>query len=186
VDGAATMGTQAPKSTFYPTVKESCDDVIAAGVVLAVAEAGVNTALASLVNAREVRDGAIIKYDGSYNVLVADVEKHAVNPEDVTSLMMTLAERQTHTLELPSGLVVKYDLAKSLVRVNVDLPLGAASCLIEVSTDPQNPASWKRVTGDGARRALAGYAPGTYWFRAASLRANDESPFTAPVSVTVK
>jgi hypothetical protein len=168
------------------TVKVSVDSLVAAGVALGVAEAGVNTAVANLTNAREVRDGAVAKYDSTFNVLIADVEKNAVNPEDVTSIMLTLLERQTHALELPSGLTVKYDQPKALVRVNVDLPLGAASCLLEVSTDPQNPASWKRVTGDGARRALAGYAPGTYWFRAASLRANDESAFTVPVSVLVK
>jgi hypothetical protein len=186
VDGAATMAVQAPKSTFYMTVKVSVDSLIAAGLVVAQADAGVNTAIASLANAREVRDGAVNKYDAALNVVVSDVEKNAVNPEDVTNLALTILERQNYTLELPSGLTVKFDQAKNLIRVNIDLPPGAASCLLEVSTDPQNPASWKRVTGDGARRALTGYAPGTYWFRAASLRANDESEFTAPVAVVVK
>lgn len=186
VDGASTMGAQAPQSAFYPTVKDSCDDVVVEGIKLAAAEAGVNSALAQLANAREERDSAVVRYDNALNLLVSDVEKHAAKPADVTSLTLTIQERQSHALEMPTGLSVRFDAAKNVLRVLVDLPPGAASCLLEVSVDPANPASWKRVTGDGARRTLTGYAPGTYAFRAASVRANDESEPTAPVSVIVK
>jgi hypothetical protein len=186
VDCAETMGSQMKQAPFYNIVKASCDSVVAEGAQLAAAEAAVHSALAVLANARDLRDSAILKFDGALNVLISDVEKNAATPGDVTSLALTVLDRQSYTLEVPSGITVKHDPAKGVVRVLVDLPPGAASCLLEVSTDPTNPASWKRVPGDGARRALAGYAPGTYWFRAASLRANDESAFTAPVSIVVK
>jgi hypothetical protein len=186
VDCAGTMSVQAPQSAFYPVVKHACDDVIAEGVKLAAADAAVNAALATLANAREERDSALVRFDGVFNVLVSDVERNATKPADLTSLALTVLERQSYTLEAPTGLALRFDPAKSVIRVHVELPPGAASCLLEVSTDPANPASWKRVTGDGARRALAGYAPGTYWFRASSVRANDESEATTPVSVVVK
>jgi hypothetical protein len=186
VDCASTMSVQAPQSAFFPTVKDACNDVIAEGVKLAAAEATVNNALATLANAREERDSALVRFDNALNALVSDVEKHATKPAEVTSLALTVFERQSYALEAPSGLTVRFDAAKNVIRVLVELPPGAASCLLEVSTDPTAPGSWKRVTGDGARRALAGYAPGTYWFRASSVRANDESEATTPVSVMVK
>jgi hypothetical protein len=185
-DFSTTMDSQMKQAPLYGVVKQSCDAVVAEGAALLAAEAAVNAAVATLANARDLREMAVVKFDNALNLLISDVEKNAQNPGDVTSLALSVLDRQSYPLEIPAGLTVKYDAAKSLIRVNVDLPPGAASCLLEVSTDPSNPASWKRVTGGGARRSIAGYPPGTYWFRACSVRANDESDFTTPVSVIVK
>jgi hypothetical protein len=43
-----------------------------------------------------------------------------------------------------------------------------------------------KLDGHGATHVLTGYAPGIYWFRAASVRAKAQSAFTSPVSVSVK
>lgn len=186
VDCASTMAVQAPQCAFYPKVKDACDDVVAEGIELAAAEAGVHAALATLANARDLRDGALVRFDNAFNVLISGVEKSAAKPADITGLALIVLERQNHAFEPPAGISVRFDAAKNVVRVRVDMPPGTSGCLLEVSTDPQNPASWKRVAGSGANRALTGYVPGTYWFRAATVRANDESAPTQPVSVIVK
>ena len=186
VDCAATMNAQMKQAPFYNIVKASCDGLVAEGTKLAAADAAVNTALAVLANARDGRESALASFDGAFNVLVSEVERNAQSPSDVTSIALSVLDRQYYALEAPSGLTVKFDSAKAVIKIHVDLPPGAASCLIEVSTDPSNPASWRRVPGDGGRRSLSGYAPGTYWFRASSLRANDESEPTAAVSVVVR
>jgi hypothetical protein len=59
-------------------------------------------------------------------------------------------------------------------------------CFVEISTNPEDPAAWRRLPGVGAVHVLTDYAPGTYWVRAASARANEQSRFTEAVSVIVK
>lgn len=60
------------------------------------------------------------------------------------------------------------------------------NAVVDISADPTNPNSWTRLQGIGTVHTLSGYAPGTYWVRAASVRANEQSEFTSPVSVIVK
>jgi hypothetical protein len=183
------MASQAPQSALYqnqPTVKTACDAVVTAGKELADAEKGVTTAKAVLANALKTRATKKAKFDSACTACVGQVEMYATKPEDVTSVALTLLERQSHDLAPPTDIEVKYDAAKGAVRVHVALPPGITKCLIEVTTNPNDETTYKRLAGVGISRKLTGYAPGTYWFRAASVRASDESAWCTPVSVIVK
>jgi hypothetical protein len=69
----------------------------------------------------------------------------------------------------------------------IKLPLsGKRQCAIEISPDPAGPATFKRLDGTGMTRALQGHAAGTWWVRAATLRAKEQSDWFGPVAVIVK
>jgi hypothetical protein len=85
------------------------------------------------------------------------------------------------------GLLAAYDPKKKVIDLHVKFPPSKRQrrCVIEISTDPIGAATWHRLDGDGAKRTLAGYAPGTYWLRAASSVAAGRSDWFGPVSVIV-
>ena len=185
---ASTMAKQAPESALYKTisgVKASCDALAAAGTDLADAEAAVQVALTMLRQARQKRKSKIVAFDNAYNVCIAQVEKHAAAPEDVTALALTVLERKSNDLAPPVAIDAKFLLLKGIIRVRVTLPPGVKACLVEVTTDPTDPASYKRLPGTGKLRDLTGYGPGTYWFRATSLRSDGESEPTPFVPMIV-
>lgn len=186
---AAEMATQAPKSALYkdtPGVKASCDALIDAGTELAAAEEAIRVAVSVLRKARQTCKSKIVAFDNAYNVCVAQVERHATLPEEVTALALTVLERQSYTLAPPLAIHAKFLPAKGAIRVRVKLPPGVNACFLKVSTDPTDPASFRQLPGTGKLRTFSGYAPGTYWFCAASVRSNEESAPTQPVSVIVK
>ncbi len=74
----------------------------------------------------------------------------------------------------------------AVARVHVKWAVGPERCAIEISPEPVGDATWAQVEGNGCRRALAGYAPGTYWVRAASVRSTGKSAWCGPVAVIVK
>jgi hypothetical protein len=77
-------------------------------------------------------------------------------------------------------------VAADAILVVVKQAPGMRTCQVEISTNPSDPASWKRVKGGSGKRTLTGYAPGTYWLRACSVRGADESDYTVAVAVVVK
>src|SRR5215203_727482 len=79
-----------------------------------------------------------------------------------------------------------FDAVKGRVQIHVNKAPGMQACVVEVSPDPAGASSWQRLPGFGAVHKLSGYAPGTYWVRAASARANQISDFAGPVSVIVR
>lgn len=107
-------------------------------------------------------------------------------PEDITGLGMAVLGRETYTLAAPVEVNARFDITTGLIHIHVKKAPGMRNCLVEISSDPADPRSWLRLPGIGAIHTLRGYAPGTYWVRAASVRASDQSEFTTPVPVTVK
>jgi hypothetical protein len=189
IDRAGVMRTQSATSTFaqnHPPVKDACNAVVAAGKDLDDAEAACKAAEAELVRARSVRDAKVDAFDAAHAVCVAVTEQFATTPEDIQSIGLGVFDRASHVLAPPLAIEVRFDAAKESIRIYVKHAPGMTACAIEVSTDPIGPSTWKKLDGHGARRVLTGYAPGTYWFRAASVRANAQSAFTSPVSVIVK
>jgi hypothetical protein len=183
------LGARITGSTLcqnQPSVMAACTDVVSAGAALAGKEAGVKDAEAKLAALREERDEAQDAFDRCFGFLVAGVEKHALSAGEITALALALADRKTHALLPPLGLDATFDPARHAVLVEVTMPPGKATCLVEVSTNPADPASWRRVPGHGARRSISGYAPGTYWFRALCTRGNDDSDYIDAVSVQVR
>lgn len=168
------------------TVKEACEDLIAAAKVLATEDQKVTDIEAKLAAQRTIRDEATGRFDRGFDLVVAGVEKYALTLAEVTELALAIHERQNFALAPPLSIAAMFDSEARSVLVEVKLPQGAATCLVEVSTTPGDPDSWRRVRGHGARRTLTGLAAGTYWFRALCSRGNDDSDYIEPTSVVVK
>lgn len=176
-----------PANVLYqnvPQIKEACDEVVAAGLDLADADATATAADQVAATARSVRDTKESEFDKKNSVCMVLIENHAVTPDEIQGAGYTLLIPNNNGLALLGGLTALFDAALGLVEIAIQHPAGVTRCLLEVSTDPIT--SWQRVPGDGMRRKLSGYAPGTYWFRAANVRAKAQSAFTQPVSVVVK
>jgi hypothetical protein len=92
----------------------------------------------------------------------------------------------SHALAVPLGVDVKFDANLSQVDIHVQPAPGLKHVEIEISAAPTDPNSWKRVKGNGLKRKVTGLAAGTWWVRACSVRAEEESDYTTPVAVVVK
>jgi hypothetical protein len=182
------LGQQLAQSDLYksnPEVKAEADALVVLGQDLRASDTGVGVAEAQLDDAREDRGNKLIACDLGIGTFVAKVEQYATEVKDLTALALAAMERQHYKVETPLELSGQYHPAKLLIELEAKMPPGSAGCLIEVSTTPGDPASWKRVKGLTKQRALSGYAPGTYAFRATSVRGNEESDPTAPIMVVV-
>jgi hypothetical protein len=189
IDAGGKVTTTAPKSSVYQgntVVKQTADAVTAATTDLQTANGSVVTAEAALTAARATRDAKLLTFDNTYDVFATTVEANVTTPQDVTGLGAVLATRTLHPLEPPIGIKVAYDANRSRIVVHVEAAPGLHQIALEVSVDPPTATSWQRLEGYGRVRSLAGYAPGTYWFHAASMRKDQRSPFTSAVSVVVK
>lgn len=177
------LSPQITKSTFIqgqPKVQEACSDLVDASKGLAAAEVLVDAAKVALANAETSLTQRVVVYDNCFTVCVARVEQFATSETDITSACFNVFKRESYQLAMPLDIDTSFDVLKGLLRINVKQAPGMHSCITEISTDPSDATKWKRLKGLGARHTLSGYAPGTYWVRAASSTADDESDFTAP------
>lgn len=181
------VAAAAPKSALCiaePTVAAACADLVARSVALQESEDDVAKAELALAAARAKRNEKVVEYDAAHKVCVSQVEQHAPTPSDVISVGMELLERSSHALETPAGLEVKANHQKKQVRVQVQRAPGIDNYLVEMSEGAAEPRVWQRIPGTGAMRVVD-VEPGVYAFRAASMRATEESRPTEPVVVTV-
>jgi hypothetical protein len=189
VDTAAIIGKKAGTSAFvqsHPPVQDACNTLVVAGVELADADTAVKAAEAELAQLRTLRDTKAAAYDSAYSVCVAQTEHFAKTPDDIQSVGFDVSDRASHDIAPPVGVRARFDAGANVLRIEVDQAPGIKTYLVEVSTNPNDPTSWKRIPGTGVRRKLSDLAPGVYWIRAASARASEESEFTSPIAVTVK
>jgi hypothetical protein len=167
------------------TVKTSAVTLLAAGVAVKAAEDAVTAAELVLATARDTRDTKVVAYDTAYGVLVSNVEQGATLAADVTGCGLVPGGSIAYDLAMPVSVTASYDHASAMLNVHVKNAPGMRASIVEIGSDPNGP-TWTQAKGVGAKRALPGYAPGTYWVRAASARGNDQSEFTAPIAVMVK
>jgi hypothetical protein len=186
---AQVVGTNGPNSPIWkttPEVESAGTKVVGVGTALEEAEARVQATQSELDTAVNTRDAKVKEFDGVYDVYVALAESRATKPQDITGLGLALLTRSSYALAAPLGVEAVYNVIKERIRIHVNKTPGTYACVVEISQNPHDPASWKRLPGIGAVHNLSGYAPGTYWVRAASARANEVSEFTGPVAVIVK
>jgi len=189
IDRGTQMGKAIPTSTLYTSVlpvKAACDTVVLAGTALATANTAATAAELAAATARSLRDIKQGTFDTVNAICITTVEHYATTPADIQGVAYVLLIPNNNGLAMLSGMTVRFDPVLGLVDIEMKHPAGVTRCLLEVSPDPVTATSWQRVSGDGLRRKLSGYAPGTYWFRAATMRASAQSPFTTPISVVVK
>jgi hypothetical protein len=188
-DCSTLVGNKGPQCPIWTTIGAVADagkKLVAAGAALDTADQTAIQADAAALAAHTARDVAQVQWDASYDVYAANVAMYAPTPGDVTALGLGIQIRAVHTLMIPLGISATFDAATGAVLIHVKPAAGLKSVLVEYTTTPNDPASWKRAKGDGLKRKLTGLPPGVYWVRASSVRAAEESDPTTAVAVTVK
>ena len=190
VDRGGVVGTMAILTAFYlsnAAFKSTIDDFVTSTKTLATSQTKVTTLEAQLTQARGDRDQAHIAADGAHGAAVKAVEKASVTPADVQSYGFLSLDIVKTGLVLPVGILATYNHTTKTIDVRVKYPPGihGKRCILEISADPVGPSTYRRLDGDGMRRSLAGYAPGTYWIHAATSSSAGRSDWFGPVAVIV-
>jgi hypothetical protein len=188
-DRANVVGKMAPATPLYqsdPFFKDTVDKLVQSGVDLGNAESEVVQLEAALVKARSSLDARRGAFDKAHGLCATHVETHSDKPEDVHGLGFGVLVKTAQVFAPPVNIEARYDAAKDVLRIHVIYTSGQHQCAIEISPDPVTPDSYKRLDGTGVTQALSGYAPGTYWVRAASVRSKNRSDWFGPVAVVVK
>jgi hypothetical protein len=181
------MATTLPEYGSDPVFKGTIDDVVAAGTQLAAAVAEVTTFKAGLANARGSRDTTRFLFDKAYYTAVNQVERYATKAPDLVAAGFLALDVATAALAGPSSIEVAFDPKAETIDIHVRYPKGVKDrCVIAISPDPVGPATYVELLGHGRKQHLGGYAPGTWWVRACSVRAKARSAWVGPVSVIVK
>ena len=177
IDRAETVGTMAPLALLYQNnvaFKAVIDEFIASGTAYTAANKKVSDLEAQLNQARNDRDVARKVCQNCHGAAVKQVEKHSTTAADVTSCGFLFLDVQRPGVVPPSAILATFDPGKSVLNLRVKYPVkGGFKCVIEISADPTNPASWRRLEGNGLRRTLSGYAEGTCWICAATSAATE-------------
>jgi hypothetical protein len=190
VDRAQAVAAMAVLTALYTTnaaFKAVIDAYVASGAALAAAQEKVNLLEAQLAQARGDRDQQRIIGHSWHAAAVKQVELHSATPADVTSYGFVPLEIVKTGSAPPMGIFAEYDRKKKVIDIHVQYPKSKNTprCILEISTDPIGAGTWHRIDGDGVKRALSGFAPGTYWIRAATSLATGRSDWFGPVSVIV-
>jgi hypothetical protein len=187
---AATVGQMAvglPQYTSDPLFKGAIDALVTAGVALGAAVGHVTTFNAELDGARGARATARTAFRKANGSAVEQVEKYAKTPADIAACGYVALDEKGQLLVEPTAILAVFDPVKELVNVRVKYPKGVhCMCVIAVSPSPVGPATYVELPAHGRKQSLSGYAPGTYWIRACTIRARVRGPWFGPVSVIVK
>jgi hypothetical protein len=186
---AGVVGKMAPATSLYQAdafFKDTVDKLVQSGLDLDDAEAQVTQLEAALIKARSTRDVRRNAYDKAHGLCATHVETHSTKAEDVHGFGFAVLAKAAQAFGPPVNIEAKYDASKDVLRIRVIYTSGQHQCAIEISPDPVAPGSYTRLDGTGVTQALSGYAPGTYWVRAATVRSKDRSDWFGPVAVVVK
>ena len=183
---AEAVGQMAPTGDVFknhPDFKGICDSVVLSGIALDGSCKNVASIKKMLEDAKTDQEQKRVEFDKSYAIFAAFLERYAKKESDVTGAGGKVGTRTYHGLELPTNLEARYDPKKKVIRAHVILPEGMRACRLEIASAAEGP--YKEVVGVAARRTLSGYAAGTYWLKAATLKGEEQSEFFGPVSVIV-
>jgi hypothetical protein len=112
---------------------------------------------------------------------------HCSSAAELRAAGLETRELVVSGLEMPTKVEAEYDPATGLINVLVKFGRGRAKqCVVEVTLDPTNEASYRRIEGHGAKRAIPADKAGMWWIRVATQSASDRSAWFGPVSVYVK
>jgi hypothetical protein len=180
------MATATPLYKNDASFKDAVDKLIQAGLDLDGAEAQVTQLEAALIKAKSSRDARRNAYDKAYGLCSTSVENYSAKPEDVHGFGFAVLTRTAQAFGPPLNIDARHDAARDVLRVRVLYASGQHQCAVEISADPATPGSYTRLDGTGVLQVLSGYGPGTWWIRAATLRAKGRSEWFGPVPVVVK
>ena len=186
---AVVVGEMAPLTPLYlsnAAFKVAVDEYVASGVGLTAADTKVTNLEAELTQARGDRDVARTACRDCHAVCVAQVEKYSPTAADLVKYGFAQLEIVKAGSVMPNGILWKLDHHTGLMELHVKFPGKARHCIVEISPDPVGPTTWHRLDGHGATRTLTGFAPGTYWARAATSLADGRSDWFGPVPLVIK
>jgi hypothetical protein len=189
ISRAEHVGTVGPASAIWqaqPTMKDLGTHLVDAGSTLSEDDAAVVNLEAALAAARTKRSMDIVTYDAAYNAYAAGAEHFAATTADLQALGLTPASDTSFPLAAPLGIATKLDPKNGLVDIRVKCAPGLHHCRIEIASDQAMTQHLTLLPGDGARQSVAGLAAGTWWIRAAHVRATGTGGFVGPVAVIVK
>jgi hypothetical protein len=187
VEAGSVIATNSPNSAILQQnadVKQAAANLGAVNVELDAKDTLVKAIETQLATERNAL--ATVDWDSLYDVFVSTARLYCATAEDATSLGLAATGPAIYSLAMPISVSVKWDVERRLIRIRVQRAPGLRAVRIEISPDPMTATSFMELDGDGSTAALAGYAPGTYWVRAAMVRARERSELTTPVSVIVK
>jgi hypothetical protein len=190
IERGGKVGTLAPTTAQYQNnaaFKATIDDFVTSTKTLDASQTKVSNLEAQLAQARADRDQAQLAAEDAHGAAAKAVEKVSVTPADVQSYGFASLDVVKTGLVLPVGILASYNHTTKMIDVRVKYPPGVHGkrCILEISPDPVGPTTYRRLDGDGLRRALTGFAPGTYWLHAATSAAGGRSDWFGPVSVIV-
>ena len=188
-DAGKVIDTNAPNSailTAHADVKAAEGNLVAVNTKLDDKYKLVKSLEAELATEKGALLDLTVEWDSSYDVYVSTARLYCLTDQDAKSLGLPAAGPATYVLAPPIGVTARFDAKLGLLRIHVKRPAGLKAVRLEISPDPMTATSFKALDGEGATAKLAGYAPGTYWVRAAMIRARQLSAYTTPVSVVVK
>jgi outer membrane murein-binding lipoprotein Lpp len=190
IERGGKVGTLAPNTAQYqsnPGFKTTIDEFVTSTQKLDASQTKVSNLEAQLAQARADRDQAQLDAEDAHGAAAKAVEKVSVTPADVQSYGFASLDVVKTGLILPVGILASYNHTTKTIHVHVKYPAGihGKRCILEISPDPAGPTTYHRVDGDGIRRALTGFMPGTYWLHAATSAAGGRSDWFGPVSVIV-
>lgn len=107
-------------------------------------------------------------------------------PADLQSFGFVWLDKAKVGLALPTKVELRHDAVKALLHIHVRYSVRGRQCVIEISPSPVGPGTWARLEGSGVKRALTGYAPGTWWVKVATTLAHERSDWVGPFAVIVK
>jgi hypothetical protein len=187
-DAGEVIAANSPNSPILQAngdVKQAASNLITANDDLDAQGLKVKALESELAAERGGLANLIVDWDASYDVFVSTARLYCTTDEDAKALGLAAVGLASYALAMPISVGVVWDALSRLLRIRVTRAPGLRSVRLEISPDPITATSFAEIPGDGALAALPGYLPGTYWVRAASLRARERSEFTAPVSVVV-
>jgi hypothetical protein len=189
IDAGKVIDTNAPNSavlTGHQDVKTAEGNLVAATTTLDDQNKKVKALELELATERGALLNVTVDWDASYDVYVSTARLYCLTDEDARSLGLPAAGLSSYTLAPPLSVTARWDARLGLLRIRVERPPGLKAVRLEISPDPMTASSFKALDGDGATAKLSGYAPGTYWIRAAMIRGRELSVYSTPISVTVK
>lgn len=188
VTRGTSITNQAKTSALYqvPEVKMGVDSVIQDTATLKVMMDNYTNAQAALLKAKTALGAAIIKWDGSYDLLITAGLRNCTDDNDGAGLALPVQGRTKNPFAMPIGVDATFNPKLDYLRIYVQRAPGMDTVAVEVSQEPVTPTSWKELDGNGAIHIIPHPAPGTLWVRAATRTSRAKSDFTTPVSVIVK
>jgi hypothetical protein len=181
------IAEQGPKSDLYkkvPAIQEAVDNVAQETDDLQTTYEDFLKAAAAFKLARSKYRAGIIRWDGTYDVLVVLAEKHVTSEAEGVTLALEPRAHTHNPVAMPLGMKLTYDYKNDLLRIHVHRAPGMDVICVQVAQHEDGP--WTELDGHGAIQEVPHPTAGMHWARAASRTTKSKSDFTTPVGLLIR